>query len=231
MRLIILCLLAVIVASTPTASADDSPISSDARGQHIALEVESSNNPVFHGLEIQATGDTERRWVNLRGPAFVSIPMKESPEPAFLTWYTIRKPKSETPKRIKLRDAYSGDREFTVSTSAPAFFLMPAQRLGDGPPAEVPESLNHFIAFEIADPESLALPEPTPGRPRYICLPAEEWHHEEHFPVKDSTACLMVYEAPEADDSPRVSVIDQFGLNKLSTAKKRLIYANGCLSR
>lgn len=193
------------------------------------LEVTEASNAVIHGLEVKADLDTDRRWVTLRGPKLFSLPTRKTPEPAFLNWYAIRKPQPEANKTIRLTDAFSGKEAFTVSAATPAFFVMPAQRLIDGPPADVPESLNHFLAFEIADPESLALPEPVPGKPRYVCVPAEEWHHEEHFPIKDPTACLMVYEADSESDIERVSTIDQFGINKLDVKRPGWICVPGRL--
>ena len=215
-------LLLVTPASKPAFAEDPTPKHAVASKQ-LVLEVTDSSNPVFHGLEVQAGIDKERRWVSLRGPKLVSMPDKETDQPVFLNWYAIRKPESEPTKMLTIKDGFSGEQQFRVSAGAPAFFVMPSQRLANGPPAGVPETLNLFIAFEIADPESLELPEPVPGKPRYLCLPAEEWHHEEHFEIKDKTACLMVYESVGSMGMPRMTTIDQFGLNKLTVSEPKWI--------
>lgn len=182
--------------------------------------------PVFHGLEIKASSDSEKRWASLKGPKFYSAPIRETPGelPSYLSWYEIRKPKAETPRSITLRDSFSGEQSFTVTLGDPAFFAMPVQTLGDGAPKQIPETLDHFIAFKIINPESVELPEPTPGKPAYVCIPAEEWHHAEHFPIKRPGTLLMVYALETSPANSKTTIIDQFGLNKLTMQSKDMVY-------
>ncbi|QEG02067.1 hypothetical protein Mal15_61500 [Stieleria maiorica] len=197
-----------------------------AESPHDVVSVAASN-PVLHGLEVKTELDEKRRWINFRGPKLYSSPRDKSQaddaRPSYLNWYSIRKPDSEAVKTIQLRDTYSGSQSFGVRLGQPAFYLIPAQTVADGPPAEVPESLDHFIAFEIVDVDSLALPEPTPGKPAFVCVPAEEWHHEEHVPIKSASSFLMVYAVEASSVDGRVTTIDSFGLNQLTVTSKEFV--------
>jgi len=192
---------------------------------HSVISVKASN-PILHGLEVKTPLDADRRWVSLRGPQFYSSPEKpnENELPSYLNWYEIRKPKPEAGKNLKLTDEFSGRQSFDVVLGGPAFYLMPAQTIKDGPPSDTPEGLNHFIAFRIENVDSVTLPEPTPGKPAFVCVPAEEWHHADHFPIKAASTLLMVYEAASKRLDAKVTTIDQFGLNGLTTEAKRFVY-------
>ncbi|PAY16974.1 hypothetical protein CKO51_24130 [Rhodopirellula sp. SM50] len=200
----------------------------DAASPHDVVAVTASN-PVLHGLELKTPLDAERRWVNFRGPKFYSAPQEavQDETPSYLNWYEIRKPEPEAVKRLEVRDAYSGSETFSVMLGPPAFYLIPAQTIQDGPPADIPESLNHFLAFRIANVDSLALPEPTPGKPAFVCLPVQQWHHEEHVPIKSAATVLMVYEVKAKASEGKVTTIDPFGLNGLETGQKTYVYVEG----
>jgi hypothetical protein len=198
-----------------------------AESPHSVISIKASN-PVLHGLEVKTPLDSERRWVNLRGPELYSFPdvVENDIFPSYLTWYQIRKPKSEPVKEVVLADAFSGGKSFRVMLGAPAYYLIPAQTIQDGPPREIPENLNHFIAFRIANVDSVELPEPTPGKPAFVCVPAEEWHHADHSPIKAATKWFMVYEVDSQPSARKVTAIDQFGLNGLTAGKTQFIYVN-----
>lgn len=212
-----------------TASVAEDPVTSNVETHEIFSAVPS--NGVFHGLEVKGSIDDEKRWVSLKGPQFYSAPTKtvEGILPSYLTWYEIRKPKPEPPRTVTIKDSYSGNDSFSVTLGAPAFFAMPAQTLGDGAPAQIPESLDLFIAFKINNVDSVELPNPTPGKPLYVCVPAEEWHHADHFAIKKPENFLMVYELEAsdpktADAETRTAIIDQFGLNPLAIKSKGMLY-------
>ncbi|WP_372895776.1 hypothetical protein, partial [Stieleria sp.] len=107
------------------------------------------------------------------------------------------------------------------------------------PPADIPDSLNHFIAFRIANVDSLALPQPppgsqpppgnqpTPGKPAFVCLPVQQWHHEEHVAIKSAATVLMVYEVEAKASEGKVTTIDPFGLNVLKTGQNTYVYVEG----
>ena len=101
---------------------------------------------------------------------------------------------------------------------------MPAKRIQSGPPPKIPEDLNHFIAFAIENPDDWTVSKAVPGKPAFVCVPAEEWHHEENYPIKSASTYLMVYEAEGDAETPKATTIDQFGINALATAKKQYVY-------
>lgn len=203
------------------------PLEIQAASPHSVVSVNASN-PVLHGLEVKTTVDTDRRWINFRGPQLYSSPDQKDPSgpPSYLNWYAIRKPAPEPIKTIRLSDQYSGQQSFTVSLQSPAFYLLPAQTITNGPPDEIPDTLDHYLAFRIADVDSLALPEPTPGKPAYVCLPAQQWHHAEHVEIKSENDLLMVYEIEPATANAKVTTIDPFGLNTLTAGEKRFVYVS-----
>ena len=200
-------------------------VNGSADSPHSVVSVKASN-PVLHGLEVKTPLDDERRWVSLRGPSLYSAPGRSEKEsaPTYLTWYQIRKPKPEPVKEIVLGDTFSGTKSFSLTLGAPAYYLIPAQSIKDGPPTDIPENLNHFIAFRIIDVDSVELPEPTPGKPAFVCVPAEEWHHADHSPIKSEKTWFMVYETQAQPAAAKVTTIDQFGLNALTIDEKQFVY-------
>lgn len=184
------------------------------------------STPVIHGLEIKSALDAERRFVTLRGPQLFSGPEKVASGelPDYLNWYKIRKPPAEPVKTLSVSDGYSEGSSFELRLGTPQYFLMPAKRIQSGPPPKIPENLNHFIAFAIENADDLKVSKAVPGKPAFLCVPAEEWHHEENFPIKSPATYLMVYEAEGSPESPKATTIDQFGINALATAKKQYVY-------
>jgi hypothetical protein len=186
------------------------------------------SNPVLHGLEVKTPLDQARRWISLRGPEYYSSPdqTKSGDVTNYLTWYQIRKPAPEPVKKVQLSDQFSGRKSFTVSLGSPAFYLIPSQTVKDGPPSEIPEDLDHYVAFQIVDVDSVMLPEPTPGKPAFVCVPAEQFHHADHVPIKAASVLLMVYEVEPKTTDGKITTIDQFGLNALRAKETRFVYGN-----
>ena len=67
------------------------------------------------------------------------------------------------------------------------------------------------------------------GKPLFVCLPTQEWHHDEHFPVSHPSDCLVVYELDELEHTESVSTIDQFGLNELRTKQSKWLCVRAVL--
>ena len=57
------------------------------------------------------------------------------------------------------------------------------------------------------------------GKPLFLCVPTEEWHHHEHFPATHPMGCFVVYELDPREHSGDISLMDQFGLNQISVSK------------
>lgn len=212
-------LAVVVFAMTATST------QSRAQSPHTVVAVKASN-PLLHGFEVKTALDDGRRWVSIRGPQLYSSPdaLKPGVLPSYLTWYEIRKPGTEPVRKIVVADEFSGEQSFELQLAEPAFYLMAAQSIKDGPPQEVPANLNNFVAFRIVNVDSVALPEPTPGKPVFVCMPAEQWHHAEHLAIKDPRSLLMVYAVDEQASGTKATTIDQFGLNGMTFGKKQYAY-------
>ncbi|MEM6474467.1 MAG: hypothetical protein AAF802_33350, partial [Planctomycetota bacterium] len=197
----------LLICLTPcfATAADLDSVYADANAEAV-----KPSNPVLHGLQIQSLVDDEQHYLTLSGPEFFSAPAKSSANNtvSYLTWYDVRKPKWSLDREVKVASERS-DKLRTLTLGAPKFFLMPAQVLANGPPAVVPEQLNHFLVYAASDPSS--------DVQSFLAVPAEEWHHDEHFPIKSRDAWLMITptKSGAVSESDR-SVLDQFGLNKLS---------------
>ncbi|MEM0924653.1 MAG: hypothetical protein AAGJ83_01315, partial [Planctomycetota bacterium] len=147
----------------------------------IASEVEVSSM-IVHGLSIQSLVDRERHYLMLQGPELFSNPQAvgKSTDPiSYLTWYKVRKPGWKSDREVTVSVA---DQKKTYRLGAPRFFLMPVQILTQGPPSPVPDLLNHFLVFETVEPES--------DQEVFVAVPAEEWHHDENFPIKSKDSWL-----------------------------------------
>jgi hypothetical protein len=57
----------------------------------------------------------------------------------------------------------------------------------------------------------------------FLCLPVEQWHHDEHSTLEGSEACMLVYEVQPHNCNVSVTTIDQFGLNALEARSGKWI--------
>ena len=55
----------------------------------------------------------------------------------------------------------------------------------------------------------------------YLCVPVEQRHHHDHFPVKSAQACLLIYEVRPHEPKISVTTMDQFGLNTLDVQSSK----------
>jgi hypothetical protein len=118
--------------------------------------------------------------------------------------------------------------EQEIAIDSAAFLLSPTQRITTGSPSHVPDGLGHFVAYRIIDALQVEQPVQLSGcfgpkkriatRPTFLCVPVEQWHHEEHFKIKNPKDCQLVYEAKSDSISLSITSIDQFGLNELQAA-------------
>jgi hypothetical protein len=109
--------------------------------------------------------------------------------------------------------------------------LSPAQLIATGAPEPIPNGLDHYKAYRVIDAppihqqvrltHSVGPAERTLGKPLYVCLSVDEWHHEDHFAISHPNDCFVVYELDESPHPQVFSTIDQFGLNELKSANNR----------
>ena len=106
-----------------------------------------------------------------------------------------------------------------ITLGQPKYLLSPAQQITSGPPSKIPEWLGLFKAYEITSSEFSS--EVKFGKPVLLCVPTQQWHHEEHTPIPGKGRAFVVYASESRKADGRVSIIDQFGLNRLSTKSVR----------
>ena len=182
--------------------------------------------------------------VRLRGPLYFSQPISspassEKPPrkpPAILNWYTVQESALESGRTLLLTDLLSA-RPYRVKLAEPRYLLSPAQKVTTGNPAAIPQGLNYFLAYRIEESDQ-PLDEfknrvigKSPRRkllsPYLICLPVEERHHFDRFPVKAKGVLLVVYKATPRSQEGNISTLDQFGVNRLEMLSNDWIYIKG----
>lgn len=192
---------------------------------------------IFHTVDTKSRLDEKRKVTSLRGPMALSISHKEDKQktPPYLAWYKIADPIKEDNGSWTLEDA-ENRKPYSVDLAAASFLLTPAKRLTSGPPKKEPSDLDIFKAYEISksscEPIELQQDHPLFGRmaatatPKYLCMPVEESHHDEVFPIKKPGFCFVVYELinpAELEDKMTLTSIDQFGIHRLSATQSSLI--------
>ena len=144
---------------------------------------------------------------------------------AYLNWYEIAQPPIEPTRTVDVRDPLRGKDAHSITIGSSAFLLSPAQRITTGSPSPIPDGLNYFKAYRILDAPLVSKTvklngtfgpaDRTATRAILLCVPIEQWHHDEHFRVKDSEICLIVYELLPQTHGVSITTLDQFGLNTL----------------
>lgn len=171
-------------------------------GQAPAFEVEPSQH-VLHGLDFESVVVTHEIWTRLRGPAFFVLPDSEGERPNdYLVGYKIENPKPAKTQSIQLSDGA------TAELGNSAFVILPAQRITTGPPAEIPDDLGFFVAYEAEVSGS--------AETTHVAVASSLRHHDEELPVvNENRALLLSSKSMAADNSEAVTIIDHFGLNQL----------------
>lgn len=185
---------------------------------------------IKHEVQSKSPFDNDVIETVLTGPQFfshaVGFKHEAIQEPrAYLNWYEIAQPPKEPRRTVVVRDPLRGKDAHSITIGSSAFLLSPAQRITTGSPSPIPDGLNYFRAYRILDAPlvsktvklngTLGPEDRTATRAILLCVPIEQWHHDEHFRVKDSQDCLIVYELLPQKHSVSITTIDQFGLNKL----------------
>jgi hypothetical protein len=186
---------------------------------------------IKHEVQSKSPFDNDQIETVLAGPQFFShgVGFKhqaiQEPRP-YLNWYEIEEPPKEPRRTVVVRDPLRGNDTHSVTIESSAFLLSPAQRLTTGSPTSIPAGLNYFKAYRILDAPLFSKKVNLNGtlgpenrmatRAILLCVPIEQWHHDDHFRVKSSQDCLVVYELLPQKHSVRITTIDQFGLNELN---------------
>lgn len=126
-----------------------------------------------------------------------------------------------------------GEDSVEVVIGNAACLLSPAKRLTTGRPSDASEELSYLKRYRILEGRDLRKKvqltlgsdseSNTVTKPAFLCLPTDEWHHEEHFPIQNKDGCLMIYELLPTSQTSNITTIDQFGLNKLETNSRQYV--------
>ena len=181
---------------------------------------------ISHGLDFQTALDTGPIWTRLRGPRFYISSTTNTPRrDDHLVAYEVVNGK--LPKKTSLSISLAGqpDQALAVELGTSAFVLLPAKRVTNGPPPEVPKDLAMFVVYEGA----------VEGHPEvsHVGLPAGLQHHDETVPAVNESRLLLIQSLEEGssddDSADQATVIDHFGLNALDLGDRVKIAAEATL--
>lgn len=190
------------------------------------------SNLIEHGIEIKGIFDDKKSMIDLKGPYYFSAAVgcmgrQAEKQKAYLAWYKIVRPKQEAPRKVACIDLIRGGESTPLTIGEAEFFVSPAQRITTGAPSEIPNGLDHFKAYRILNAParemdvtltgSLGPAKRRIGKPAFLCIAAEEWHHDEFFPATHRRTGFVVYELEPQPQKAKITLIDQFGLNQVAT--------------
>ncbi|MDE0865948.1 MAG: hypothetical protein OSA98_19340 [Rubripirellula sp.] len=233
------CLLVGSLASSP-ASFAHSPVD--------FLEVirVKPAQTIVHGVETKSRYDSERKESSLEGPDYFSRgigAMKRAVKipRAYMNWFAIKDATPQPKREVDVLDMVRGASSKRLQIGNAEFLISPSQLLTSGVPDAVPEGLDIYTAYQIHDGGSVELKldiesslgkgKATVGKPIYLCMPTEEWHHDETFPVTHPNDCFVVYEIDEQPTTSTFSTIDQFGINELQASSVKWICVRAAFLR
>lgn len=201
---------------------------------------------IEHGVETKSRFDSTKKESKLQGPAYFSRgigAMKrdvKSPR-AYMNWFTIKNPTPQPKRQVDVLDMVRGGSSKQLQIGRAAFLISPSQQLTSGAPDEIPEGLDIYKAYEIHNGRSVDLKleidsslgngTVSVGKPIYLCMSSEEWHHDETFAVTHPNDCFVVYEIEEQPAVSTFNTIDQFGINELKGSSLQWICVRAAFLR
>ncbi len=187
---------------------------------------------IKHAVDFQGPFDENAVTTPLRGPYLFGHPVHIDSQPpavadAFLNVYEIHNPPPAERRILSLRDPEPDAVARQITIGQAAYVLLPTQQITTGPPSPLDESLSRFKAYRILQEKparkelrvqgSYGKTEIMWGEPAWLCVPVEEWHHAEHFPVKDARHWMVIYAVSPQPHSQAVNTIDSFGMHSLAS--------------
>ncbi len=183
---------------------------------------------IKHAVEWNSVIDPRRQETALVGPRMYATELSSEPNAPtaiLFSWYEFPPAAEERPGfKVRVsRDA--GDLVETFAVGDASYFASQTQRLHEGTPAEIPDGLSQFVVYDIlegaSERQNVILSTPSGQTayevigPAFLCVPGEQWHHDEYFAVCDAASCWLVYETEATPHASSISTLDQFGLNEL----------------
>lgn len=202
------------------------------------------NRVIEHGVTLQSIFDAKRVETELVGPKMFSRAVGAFGRPAkkqkaYLNWYAIKNPTKQPRRQVDVLDLVRGYGKKTLTIGNADFLLSPSQLITTGAPEAIPEGLDLYKAYRVVDPpkvamdveltESIGAASRKIGKPVFVCIPVNEWHHDEVFDVSHASDGFVVYELDKQNADGKVSTIDQFGLHSLSTKSNAWICVRAAL--
>jgi hypothetical protein len=195
---------------------------------------------VQHEVTMQSPLDAKRWEPALEGPnyhSFSSVRGSRSNEVARFNWYALAKSSPAFTRKVAVAIQYPRQVRLEFQLGEALYFLSTSQRLAEGKPPPAPKQLSHLVAYRITgDAESgydveAEIPLKTAQskmrlkRPVLLCLPVQEWHHDDYSPVGDAGFCMIVYETEGqgSTNDLEIGTLDQFGLNSLRLKSTGLV--------
>ncbi|TWU31331.1 DUF7450 family protein [Novipirellula artificiosorum] len=201
---------------------------------------------IQHTVELQGKFDSERVETDLEGPLFFSrsvgcMGRAAKKQPAYLNWFKIVASPEQPERELFILDMVRGDSSKTLKIKQAEYLLSPSQLITSGVPDAIPGGLDHYKAYRVVDAPSLdrqvtltgsvGSSERRLGKPIFVCLPVREWHHDEYFSASHSADCFVVYALDEQPHDQKFSLIDQFGLNGLTSVKNQWLCVRAAILR
>lgn len=243
-RIAIASVLAAILSIASTPGRSEGP----QTASKIAYDLLSAdaNEPIVHSMKTRSLLDDSLRRTTLSGPSGFLYPTSlvdndfaaviDMPR-EFWNLYDITYGGSSKPRDIAIRDRIH-QTPATLRLGDAKHFLSKAQWITTGAPGELEPQLDFYKAYEVLDapenePAKLRLTaingqsERVLLKPAFVCLPVEESHHENSYPIHSADRCIVLYQAGEIEVDRKLSTIDQFGLHTMKATASRLIALTG----
>ena len=226
------CLIALLCTLTLL----NTVASARAAGDYFEVMDVTPSRVINHEIELKGPFDDDLIKTRLTGPQLFSHAVGSGEKAAqdrnaYLNWYKIAQPATEPRRILVICDSLRGNKAHQITIQNSAFLLLPAQRVTTGPPSPLPDGLDHFKAYKIVNATQVSQQvklagtygpaDRTATKAAYLCVPVEQRHHHDHFPVKNAQDCMLIYELMPHEHKTSVTTIDQFGLNKLDTHSGR----------
>ncbi|TWU56262.1 DUF7450 family protein [Rubripirellula reticaptiva] len=199
--------------------------------------------PVDHDVDLKTAVDQARRESKVTGPTYfahstAAMGRSSGETPAFTNWYAIVDPVDQPRRSVSVLDLVRGSKEKMLTLGKAEFLLCPSQSITTGAPAPIPDGLDFYKAYRVVDGPKVSMAvsvggsgssQRQLGKPLYVCIATQQWHHEATVTPSHPRDCFVVYELDEVKAESTVSTIDQFGLNELRRTKSVWLCVHGAI--